>query len=260
MNLAEFQDAFAHALLAPSVDTATLDAIPNFRASEVKAKQFAVYREIVLSNLRLVLATVHPTVASVMDPEDFQRVSDAFFQKHPPHSVNPVLMTEMFATFLEKVVTDDADSLHNQAYLPDLATLDYGCHQARHAVDATAVSTRIFTDLTPESLTARRAQLHPACFWLSSPYAVYDIWKHHHSHLQADQLNMQRPQEVVIMRPQIQVEVHRVDVGLVKTLDALDAGETLNRALMQGSMADPAFNAVGAMQFLIQNDLIISLY
>lgn len=260
MRLAEFQDAFAHALLAPSVDTATLDSIPNFRTSEIKAKQFEVYREIAFSNLRCILATVHPTVARVMDANEFRSVSNAFFQKHPPHSVNPTLITEMFATFLEKIVTDNASEPSDQAYLPDLATLDYGCHQARHAIDATAVSTRIFTDLTPESLSARRVQLHPACFWLSSPYAVYDIWKHHHSHLSADQLTVQRPQEVVIMRPHIQVEVHRVDVGLVKTLDALDAGDTLNHALMQGSMADPTFNAVGAMQFLIQNDLIISLY
>jgi hypothetical protein len=46
----------------------------------------------------------------------------------------------------------------------------------------------------------------------------------------------------------------------VKVLDALDAGETLNGALVQGSAADPEFNAVAAIQFLIQNNLIISLY
>jgi hypothetical protein len=65
---------------------------------------------------------------------------------------------------------------------------------------------------------------------------------------------------VVIIRPKLNVEVHRADAGLVKTLDALDGGATLNNALMQGNLADAGFNAVGAMQFLIQNDLIISLY
>lgn len=260
MSLAEFQDAFAQALLAPAVDSARLDAIPNFCASEVKAKQFSVYREIAFNNLRGILASVHPTVARVMDADDWQRVGDAFFQKHPPHSVDPVLITEMFATFLENAIAENEDELPEQHYLPDLATLDYGCYQARHAIDASAVSTRLFTDLTPESLSARRIQLHPACFWLSSAYAVYDIWQQHHSHLQPNRLGLHRAQEVVIIRPQIRVEVHRVDVGLVRTLDAIDGGATLNDALMQGSMADPAFNPVGAMQFLIQNDLITRLY
>ncbi|MCR6650914.1 MAG: hypothetical protein NVV73_05170 [Cellvibrionaceae bacterium] len=46
----------------------------------------------------------------------------------------------------------------------------------------------------------------------------------------------------------------------MKVLDAIDAGETLNSSLLQGSAADPEFNAVAAIQFLIQNNLIISLY
>lgn len=260
MSLASVQDAFASALLAPNLDVTALDAIPSFGNSEIKAKQFAVYREIALHNLSRILAGVYPTVAEVMTPADFKCMSDAFFLKHPPHSVEPIVITELFAIFLENTIADNADALPEQNYLPDLATLDYGCYQAEHAIDATAVNTRIFTDLTPEMLSARRMQLHPACFWLSSAYAVYDIWQRHHSPMQRGDLNVAHPQEVVIIRPRIHVEVHRVDVGLVRTLDAIDAGETLNKALMKGSLADPAFNAVGAMQFLIQNDLILSLY
>lgn len=260
MSIAGFQDAFANALLAAELTPNALGAIPRLGNSETTATRFAVYRERVLGNLREILATVHPTVAQVMAPEDFQRAGDAFFIKHPPHSVDPVLITEMFAAFLEKFVSTKDLGLPDQGYLADLATLDYGCYRARNAVDATAVNTRIFTELTPELLSARRIQLHPACFWLSSSFAIYDIWQRHNSHLRKSELNLNQPQEVVIIRPHLQVEVHRVDVGLVKSLDALDAGETINTALTQGNLADPGFNAVGAMQFLIQNDLIISLY
>lgn len=260
MSIAAFQDAFANTLLAPELNADAIAAIPRLGNSEITSKQFAIYRELTLGHLRSILAEVHPTVAKVMAAEDFQRLGDAFFLKHPPHSVNPVLITEMFGAFIEKVLDEDTAALPQQNYLADLVTLDYGCYQAKHAVDAIAVHSRIFTELTPELLSVRRIQLHPACFWLSSPYAIYDIWQHHHAHHRALDLNVQRPQEVVIVRPQIQVEVHRVDVGLVKTLDALDEGQTINDALMQGSIADPSFNAVAAMQFLIQNDLIVSLY
>lgn len=260
MSIATFQDAFAGALLAPELDPSAVETIPRLGNSEITAKQFAVYREIALGNLRKVLAEVHPTVAKITSDEDFRRIGDAFFLKHPPHSVNPVLITELFAVFLEKMIGDNPRELAEQHYLPDLASLDYGCYQARHAVDASAIHTRIFTELTPELLSARRIQLHPACFWLSSTYAVYDLWQQHQGQQKAAKVEIHHPQEVVIIRPQIKVEVHRVDMGLVKTLDALDAGETIHSAIMQGSFADAAFNAVGAMQFLIQNDLIVSLY
>ena len=260
MSLAQFQDAFANAILAEEVTDELLNAIPDFSRSAIKAEQFKIYREIALTNLHGILSSVFPTVARQIAEEDFLRISTNFFLQHPPQSINPVIITEQFANYLENSIKDKPDNFLDQEYLPDLATLDYGCYQSLHAIDASAVNTRIFTDLSPEQLSTRRIQLHPACFWLSSAYAIYDIWQQHNSALPTDKVNLKLQQEVVIIRPTIQVEVHRVDVGLVKTLDALDEGETLNDALMQGSMADPLFNAVGAMQFLIQNDLIISLY
>jgi Putative DNA-binding domain len=260
MSLASYQDAFTNALLSPKLDDGQLDAIPNLQVSGITAKQFEVYRELALADLRKMLARVYPTVAKLMAPDDFRKMSNEFFAKHTPHSVNPVTITELFATFLETELNRDTETLREQGYLPDLATLDYGCYQAQNAVDATAVNMRIFTDLTPEMLTARRVQLHPACYWLSSQHAIYDLWHHEHSQLRTDVFDTKRPQEVVIIRPKLKVEVHRADAGLVKTLDALDDGATLNNALMQGNLADAGFNAVGAMQFLIQNELIISLY
>jgi hypothetical protein len=261
MNLADFQDAFVASLLHPNRTIKTSERQAGGMAlSGIRAKHFSAYRELILADLRLILIEVYPTVAKLMLAEDFARVGNAFFLQYPPTSVNPVSLTELFATFLEQLIASEPGALAKQGYLPDLATLDYGCYQALNAVDANAITTRMFTDISPEMLTVRKIHLHPACFWLSSDYAIYDLWRHQQTDPHTVLFEREYPQEVVIIRRKLQVEVHRADIGLVKMLDALDAGETLNVALLQGTLADPRFNAVGAMQFLIQNDLIINLY
>jgi|GEM_PF-2962980 len=255
MSLAEFQEAFSRALFSPEVTPETVAQVPHLSQSMLQTLQFDAYRKCALRGLANVLRDVYPTAEAVMGAEAFTAASDAYFLQHPPRAVDPVPIAEGFGPFLEQLAADK-----RPPHLPDVATLDFGCFKARQAIEASAMNTRIFTDLSPEQLAARRLQLHPACFWMSSSYAIYDIWRYHNSAFATKPLAVDVAQEVVIIRPQLQVEVHRVDVGLVKVLDALDAGETLNDALVQGSMADAAFNAVGAIQFLIQNDLIISLY
>lgn len=255
MSLAGFQEAFSRALYSAELDPELVSQIPHLAASPRTLQQFAAYRERALQGLENILRSVYPTLAAVMGEEAFSRTARAFLLQRAPHSVDPVVIAEPFGNFLDLYAAED-----NLPHLPDLATLDYGCFKARQAIEASAMNTRIFTDLSPEQLAARRIQLHPACFWMSSPYAIYDIWRFHHSPYSSKPLALDIPQEVVIIRPQLNVEVHRVDVGLVKVLDAIDAGETLNSSLLQGSAADPEFNAVAAIQFLIQNNLIISLY
>jgi hypothetical protein len=255
MSLAEFQEAFSKALFNAEFAPDLVEYIPHLGQSAQQVQQFNAYRQRSLQGLADVLREVYPTAAAVMGAEVFKAASDAYFLQYPPRAVDPILIGEGFGPFLDQLPEEK-----KPPYLPDVATLDFGCFKSRQAIEASAMNTRIFTDLPPVQLAARRLQLHPACFWMSSPYAIYDLWRHHHSAFAPKPLSLVVPQEVIIIRPQLQVELHRVDVGLVKVLDALDTGETLNEALMQGSMADPAFNAMAAIQFLIQNGLIISLY
>lgn len=253
-SLAAFQEAFAQTLLGAET-SAHKSALSSLKDSPVFAKQIEIYRNQVLENTHDILKQMFPIVQKLLSPGEFQAACEAYFFASPPQSVDPIVIGERFPSFIENFTTE-ADLPH----LADTATLDYGCFQSWQAMDAAAVNTRIFTDLTPEQLAARKIQLHPACFWMSSHFAIYDIWNRFNSSLPSKISNHLVPQEVVIIRPSLTVEVHKVDPGFVKTLDALDGGETLNQALLQGSLADPRFNAVAAIQFLIQNNLIISLY
>ncbi len=255
MSLAAFQDAFSKLLLAPTISDGEVEGIPYLPPSPTLTKQFKVYRKQFLSGLHSVLASAYPTVKNVIGNIAFKSASDDYFMLHPPQNVDPILICEEFSAYIEGLEIN-----HQWPYLADLATIDLGCFQSKQAIDASAVNKSIFTALPPEQLASHKIQLHPSCFWISSPYAIYDIWQKHNSNTESADIQIDTPQELVILRSTPNIRVYKANPGLVKTLDALDSGEPLNTALEQGSLADPTLNPVTTIQFLIHNNLVINLY
>lgn len=255
MSLAHFQDMFADYLFNADSELEPI-GLPMIDAKTDYSKQFELYRERALANLHEQLLRVYPITRTLLTQPEFRAASDEYFSKSMPSAIDPMKFAKDFPEFLADFPTEK-----DLPYLVDVAMLDFGCYQSHQAMDATPTKSKIFTELTPDQLASRRVQLHPACFWMSSSFAIYDFWQRHHAKTRsATSSNTMETQEVVIIRPKFTVEVHKVDTGLVKTLDALDAGQTLNEALMEGSLADAKFNAVGAIQFMIQNGLIVTLY
>lgn len=258
MSLAEFQEAFTETLWQVELSTAEPFDVPHLPPSDLNIKRFTIYRRQMLRRLNRALQTVFPTVTQMLGTDAMRAASDAYFLAQPPTSVGQKAYSADFPVFLENwSLTEE------KPYLPDVATLDLGCYRSRHAMDTEAIKTSIFTQLTPQQLAARRIKLHPACFWMASPFAICDIWRTqqpHHFAIPMMPNAIATAQEVVIIRPNIDVEVHRIDTGFVKALDALDEGQPIEQALLQGSLTDSSFNEVAALQFLIQNNLVASLY
>lgn len=255
MSLTDFQEAFSKALLQPEFDTTALRNMPFINASALGGLQFSATRKRTLAALTAQLQGVYPTVQQVLGDDTFAEVAARYFYTHPPMTPHPVEAVEMFAYFLESQPQAKAFP-----FLPDVATVDLGYHKAYHAVDANTVRTSIFTELLPEELAAKRIQLHPACFWFTSSYAIFDIWRLHHSPVPPQTIDYHWPQDVIIVRPHLNVEIHRIDVGFTNALDRLDAGESLESAFVRANQIDKNFKAAAAIQFLIQNNLIVRLY
>lgn len=255
MSLAEYQEAFTQALLAPFPDGSEFSRIPDLQGSALTSLQFHALRDQVLDNLTLSLKRVYPTVAGLMGAKEFKAAARDYFLEYPPQAVDPVKMTDQFPDFLAHY-----SPALKITYLADLATVDQGYYQASQTEDIGALNTHIFAELSPEQLAARQVKLHPSCYWFASPYAVYDIWQSQHTTLTSPPKNYFVPQDLLIIRPHLSVEIHKIDPGFVRTLDELDSGKSLGRALTAGNLEDKNFNTAAAMQFLIQNNLIVALY
>lgn len=254
MSLADFQDRFTERWASHSVKPSD-QTLPQVQRSATFNKRMDIYRELALSNLHGHMTRIFPICQRLLPAIEFRAACDAYFREVQPKSINAMQYAQEFPSFLENFTTEQ-----DLPQLADIATLDFGCYQSKQAIDASSVNSQIFTGLSPEQLANRKVQLHPACFWMASSFAIFDVWYRYNAALPVKSGNILLPQEVLIIRPQLTVEVHRIDPGFVKALDAIDEGKSLNQALLQGSVADPEFNAVAAIQFLIQNNLIVSLY
>lgn len=255
MSLAEYQEAFTHALLTPFPDGSEFSRIPEVQSSALTSLQFQALREQVVGNLAQTLAKVYPTVARLLGSSTFKTAARDYFIDHPPNAVDPVKMTDQFPAFIAQY-----NPTLKMPHLADLATVDQGYYQAGRSQSQGALGTHIFAEVPPEQLAARRVKLHASCYWFSSPYAVYDIWRSQRTTPTSTPNNFFVPQDILIIRPHLSVEIHKIDPGFVRTLDELDSGKSLGRALTLGHLVDKQFNTAAAMQFLIQNNLIVALY
>ncbi len=257
MSLAEFQDAFAAALLSPELSEQLLQDIPHTSQGSTLRSQIEVYKKRSLEGFCDALEQVYPTVLRIMGKDAFTFIARDYLVQYPPSSPNHVQLGEHFAAHIEASKNDTSPP-----YLADIATLDFGRYQCEQASDMEGVSPSVFTELSPEMLATRKMQLQPACLWMSSPYAIYEIWQHFQdAPLSATiQFDTGQPQDVVILRSQLTAEIKKVSRGLVRVLDVLDDGETLSTALQQGAQEDPNMNPSLALQFIIEHHLVVSLF
>lgn len=255
MNLASFQDAFSQVVQSqepPSLNS--VRAIPGIEHTPQAAQQVAVYRDRIHHKLSARLKTQFPTVHHIVGDEFLQQAALVCFAKFPPRAANPLRLAQVFPDFL---ATFDAAAAF--PYLVDVAMVDLGILRAFHAADATSIKPDLFSQQSAETLIHRRVRLHPACYWLVSGYAIYDIWRLYNAKSPPANIDHRLAQQVVIVRPKLKVEVYAIDEGFVKALDALDAGATLEEAFLQGTLDDPRFDLGAAIRFLVRNGLLVEL-
>lgn len=256
MNLAEFQDNFVS--LLTSDQPASLEDLAelNYLTKTIlNAKRVNVCRARVADSLAQTIRNVYNTVQQIVGESFITAAAQAYFRQYPSRTANPLARIESFPTFLEEYPPAEAFP-----YLADVAMLDLGYQWADHAPESSRVTPATLTQMSPAKLTTHRVRLHPACFWFSSEYAIYDIWRLYHNHRSASAIDHRVPQDVVIIRSEDTVDAYQIDAGFTRALDALDEGATLDEAFARGREADPNFDAGAALQFLVKNGLIAAFY
>ncbi len=256
MSLADFQDAFIRTLLAEEPASArNMTELPYLAQTALNAKRVNVCRARVADHLAQTVKAVYSTVQQIVGEAFILTAAQAYFREHPSVSADPLQQVEAFPAFLEQYPPAEAFP-----YLADVATLDLGLKKAFHAPESPRLSPSVFSQMNPEELATHCIRLHPACFWFSSEYAIYDIWRLYHAKKPLANINHRQAQDVILIRPQLTVEVYEIDAGFIKALDALDEGATLNDAFARGSEADFRFDTGSALQFLVTNGLITAFY
>ncbi len=247
------QESFAAALLVPTLSVpAGLrgGGRPDSGGWDAE-RRFAVHRNNFVVTLVDALAQSFPVTQALIGTEFFRAMTRERVLTAPPRS--PVLVDYAldFPDFIAHF--QPAASV---PYLADVARIEALRIRAYHAADAMPVPEAAYQEMfaTPERLAAASVDLHPACNWFRSRYAAYSIWRAHQdlqdmTEATLENVDVERPEDLLIARPSLDVVTTGLPAGAVTMLDALRNGQPLGLAYEEaysssGSLDDSALFTV----------------
>ncbi len=255
--------ASPHREFAAALQVPTLSVPPGLRVGGGYAaeRRFAVHRNNFVVGLIDALAESFPVAEALVGPEFFRAMARERVLSDPPRS--PVLtdyaldFPDFIAGFAPAAVVP---------YLADVARIEALRIRAYHAADATPVRDAAYRKLLADPLRLGGAtlRLHPACAWFRSRHAAYSIWHAHQgvsdmSEARLALIDVDRPEDVLVTRPELDVVTIPLPVGATLWLDALQDRHTLGEAFQQAHAADSQVDDGALFTLLVQNGLAIAL-
>lgn len=242
MDFAASQTAFTEALLHP--DRALPSGITTARG-EADMARFAVYRNNVFVGLTRALAQNFPVVVRLVGPDFFAAMARIYAQDRQPSSP---LMMDYGRDFPEFVA--DFPPAQALAYLPDIARIEIAWRRAYHAADTSPLTLPDIAAVAPASLADLRLVAHPSVTLIRSSHPAGSIWNAHQQEV-VTPLSRWQPETVLVLRPQMAVEVHVLPAQDAVFAAALFGAETLAEAAEAALVADPHFDFGTALTGLI---------
>jgi hypothetical protein len=184
-----------------------------------------IYRRNVLSNLAGALAAAFPVVRRLVGDAFFEEAAACFARASPSRSGDLHEYGGAFDAFLEGYAPARV-----LAYLPDVARLEWACHESQYAVDAPPLDFVTLGGVAPDRLGELRFTLHPAARLLRSAHPVVAIWDANQPERDGTPRRVAGPDCVVVQRAHRSVRVERVDAGEWELLAALADGASLEQA------------------------------
>jgi hypothetical protein len=234
LPLAERQGMFAAALLDPQRPIPPGCVGPDGKAD---VKRFAVYRNNVIVGLTEALLESYPAVRRILGEQCFRALAPLYIRECPPSS--PVLLEygATFPDFLPRV-----EALERLPYLRDVARIERAWLDAYHAPEAVpldpATLARGLNDRSGEVCFT----LHPSLRIIRSSFPALTIWRMNIAEGAPSPVDLEAGgEDVLIVRPQADVEVRHAPLGGAELLAALGRGECLDQAAEAALAVAPSF-------------------
>lgn len=224
--------AFAGALLDP--EATPPEGLKAWHAGPV-SKRFAVYRNNVVVGLIDALAERFPVCLRLVGADFFRAMANVFVRASPPRS--PILAEygEDFTAFIS-----DFEPARDLPYLADVARLEWAIGRAYHAVDASPLSLESLREFPADALGEAIFTLHPSAQLVCSRFPVLSIWTTNMFDEPVKEVSLERGEDVLVLRPHLEVAAHLLPTGGHAFVAALMRGETLSAASAADQIDLPA--------------------
>jgi uncharacterized protein (UPF0276 family) len=249
-SLADQQADFARAILDP------FKPVPSNVVSASGwsgAKRFAVYRNNVVLGLIEALKAAYPVVHRLVGDVFFSAMARLYVMAEPP---NTPVMLDYGASFPAFVQTFEPASM--LGYLPDVARLERLWVEAYHAPEASPLPPATLGEISRDHVPMTRLVLHPSVRTLRSPFPIVSIWQANIGHKDVGHVDLDAcGDDVLVVRPEAEVEVRRLPAGAAAFIGALRAGSPIFDAANDGLSAKPDFDLASALLGMVEANLII---
>lgn len=245
---AEAQDAFIVSLRNPD--------LPRPRFIGGNKDRFNVYRNNVAVSLRDALGDTFPVVKQLVGEDFFAGLAQAFVRENLPRT--PVLLEYggAFPRFIERFPPADA-----VPYLADMARVEWAWLQAYHAADAEPLAADALATVPEGKLDDVRFETHPSLWLVSSEWPVISMWQAHQQDGPPDLSNLPSgPEYGLIIRPELDVEVHKLSASASRLIDQLADDVTLGTALAEAATLPGGDPSADLAQFFATGAAIELIY
>lgn len=255
---AHSHEQFAACLLNPELHP---DAGIRAASSADAQQRFAVHRNTFATSLIDALGESFPVTQEIVGVDFFREMARMRVFADPPRTAILVEYAQTFPQYIRSYA--HAASL---PYLAEVAQVEAMRIGAFHAADAQPLATLAYRELAldPPRLSTSRVVLHPAAQWLRCRHAAYSLWVAHQEAAGSLRGNLAGidpdcVEDVVVVRPEFAVGVHRLPIGGVEFLNALRDGSTLGEAFALASASPIAPDPVALFSILVEHGLVTEL-
>ncbi len=146
-------------------------------------------------------------------------------------------------------------------YLADVARLEYAYVQIYHCRDSKPIDQNQISHLLMNvgHLTELSVCLRPAVFLLKSSFAIGSLWLAHQGSLDIAQISPLLPENILLIRPALDVEMLKLSNADASFIEALKDGVNLSESAAAAISIDANFNIIETLLLLLQHQLILSI-
>ncbi len=234
----------APALLDPDRATPAVVAGPKSKAA---AKRYNVYRNNVTVSLINALAAAFPATLRITGDDFFRGMARFYVRATPPNS--PLLFDygQDFPDFIEGY-----EYAQSVPWLADVARIERAWLDAYHAADVQSLLPHDVAAVPPEQLANTVLKPHPATRVIRSRFSAVTAFTASRSDGPARQIEAAEPEDALVTRPALEVEVRQLPPGGAIFLSSLIAGEALGAAASAAFAESPSFDLAANIRGLLE--------
>ncbi len=221
-SLAEIQTIFSNAVI--DVDQPYPPSIKRVGSSANTKTRFDVYRNNVFVALIDMIKARFLVVQRLVGEEFFRGVARSYARAHPPGTHPSLYYGATFPDFLKSF-----PPVADLPYLPDVAALEWACHEARFASDQPVISIENAQKRLSQSSDATPSiKLHTAAYCVTSRFPIHTIWETNTHDEEVKKVNLgDGGQDVLVTRPHYEVQVACLPTGGAKFVESTKDGNNI---------------------------------